>query len=212
MVSPLGMLCALTEVVALRTTGYKRWYNGTTLDNVPPRRLNGFWGDHCPISERSLVDGYKLRKLDVGRSVQAPSFTLKVLWKACFGESDENWSGRNHMFREGADYDQAVDPTKVGLYKDTLAPLAMDKSAFDRRMPPCMMEAFFNAYLPHVCVGVPPLLSQFFAQSTINTYLLLTNGEMFRKFMGNPSGFPGTLRLNCIGLLIAFCYALITRL
>ena len=55
-------------------------------------------------------------------------------------------------------------------------------------------------------------LCHFFAESTINTLLLMTDGTMFWKDTGNPSGFPGTLCLNCIDLLIAYCYSLIVRL
>jgi len=157
-------------------------------------------------------DGYKLKKLDIGRSVQAPSFTLKVIWRAVFAENDQAWGRRNWMFRTGADPDQPVTDDMVDEWRATRASLGLDESAFDRRMPAMFMQAFFRAYLPYVCPGVPVGILEFFADTTINTKLLMTDGMMYWKDRGNPSGFPATLRLNCIVQLMAWCYAYILRM
>jgi hypothetical protein len=153
-------------------------------------------------------DRYKPKKLLKGRSIQAPCFTLKALWKACFGEADTHWISRDWMFRAGFDYDLPVKPELLEVYEDTLASLGLDESEFDRRITREMLMFFFKIYMPYMCPGVPEGLLDAVAKATIESVLVLTDGRMYRKLRGNPSGFPNTLRLNCVVQLLAWCYTL----
>jgi hypothetical protein len=181
---------------------YERASRGDTED------MESFW--HWSVQGKR--DGYKLKKLHQGRSIQAPCFTLKALWKACFKESDAAWITRDWMMRSGFDYDKPVPNHLVREYKRALAVLSLDESGFDRRMPKEFMDFFFKLYMPYVCPGVPVALMEALRDCTTNGFLVLTDGRVFRKERGNPSGFPNTLRLNCVVQLFAWAYALTYKL
>lgn len=157
-------------------------------------------------------DGYKLKKLKIGRSIQAPCFTFKLMHKAMFESADTHWISRQHMFRVGYDMDMPVPMPLVYIYKETLASIGLDESGFDRCMPREFMEAYFLVYLPYMTPGVPHDVLKMMADATINSHMLMTDGFMYEKERGNPSGYPNTLRLNCIVQLIAWCYAMSIRL
>lgn len=157
-------------------------------------------------------DGYKPDKLFVGRSIQAPAFTFKLLHKAVFEESDRRWGDRCDNIRAGYDMDKPVPEHLVDIYACTLASIGLDESGFDRRMPREFMEMYFKYYLPFCVPGVPQSLVDFMCSCTVDSILLLTDGTMYEKDRGNPSGYPNTLRLNCTVQLMANCYALYWRL
>lgn len=157
-------------------------------------------------------DGYKYKKLYVGRSIQAPSLTFKLMYRVQLAKADSQWISREFMFRAGYDMDMPVPDRLADLYSGTLASLGLDESAFDRKMPAEFMQAYFNGYLPYMCPGVDPNYAKFLADATINSFLVLTDGSIYRKDRGNPSGFPNTLRLNCVVQLMAWCYAMCIRL
>lgn len=157
-------------------------------------------------------DGYKYRKLYKGRSVQAPNLTFKLIYRTILADSDAFWISRKWMFRVGYDMDKPVDPELASIYKATLASLGLDQTGFDRRMMEEFMRMYFLVYLPYSCPGVHPTYCQFLADATIDSYLVLTDGTVYQKHRGNPSGFPNTLRLNCVVQLFAWCYAMAVRL
>jgi hypothetical protein len=157
-------------------------------------------------------DGYKYKKLFVGRSIQAPSMRFKVLYRTIMKAADTTWISRKFMMRAGYDMDRAVDKRLVELYVETLASLGLDETGFDRLMPREFMQAYFRYYLPFMCPGVDSKYLNFLEDCTIDALLLMTDGAIYEKERGNPSGFPNTLRLNCVVQLLAWCYAMSIRL
>ena len=78
--SPFDKLCALTEVVALRTTGYRRWYDGTGLESAPPLAPDGTRRLDVPHPTAHLggIDG-GLAGMDLDREPGAPKGVSKGL-------------------------------------------------------------------------------------------------------------------------------------
>ncbi len=156
-------------------------------------------------------DGYKDKKLYVGRSIQAPSLMMKLLHRTVFGQADTDWLSRQFMFRAGYDMDQAVPDRLSQLYGRTVASLGLDESAFDRRMPREFMQAYFQFLLPFMCQGAPREFCEFMGSCAIDSLLVFTTGDVREKRRGNPSGYPNTLRLNCVVQLLSWCYAALIR-
>lgn len=157
-------------------------------------------------------DGYKYKKLYVGRSIQAPSLTFKLMYRVQMAKADEHWISRGYMFRAGYDMDVPVSDDLVVHYRDAVASLGLDESGFDRRMPREFMEYYFKQYMPYMHPGIDAKYCHFLADATIDSLLVLTDGAVYAKDRGNPSGYPNTLRLNCVVQLYAWCYAMAYRL
>jgi hypothetical protein len=157
-------------------------------------------------------DGYKFKKLDVGRSIQAPNVELKLLWKALFAESDTHWIMRDWSVRAGYNFDRAVPRHLYDQYVKAKGAIGLDETAFDRRVMPEMAEFFFGEYMPFLNPGVPQRLLGAIYDVTTNSVLLCTDGRAFIKKRGNPSGFPNTLRYNCVVQTLVWCYAIALRL
>jgi hypothetical protein len=167
-------------------------------------------------------DGYKTKKLPPtgsGRTIQAPSLELKVLWLACFGESDQTWLNRGpgegrrglSWVHQGDDADLPCHYTTVATLLKARSCFAGDITGFDRYMMRELMVPFFMQYLPMVATGVPLRLCAFLAHYTIDSLLVLSDGRVAQKHRGNPSGFMNTLRLNCVVHLIALMYVILKR-
>ena len=78
--SPFDKLCALTEVVALRTTGYRRWYDGINFDSAPPSAPDGTRRLDVPPPKAHLggIDS-GLAGMDLDREPGAPKGVSKGL-------------------------------------------------------------------------------------------------------------------------------------
>ena len=147
------------------------------------------------------LDKYKQKKMHVGRTIQAPPLELKVLHLAFFSERDEAWccrmaKGEPSWVFAGHDFDMPVAEKRIRIYANALAALALDMTAFDRRMTGEMISAHFE-HLDAIYPGVPHLMYQMFYDVVTNTQLVLSDGTTWQKSRGNPSGYPNTLRLNC---------------
>lgn len=165
-------------------------------------------------------DGYKEKKLPPlgnGRTIQAPSLELKLLWLVVFGESDDAWLSRGgngagtSWVHQGDDDDLPCHYEILRVLKNSLGAFAGDMTSFDRHTPASMIQAFFMMYLPMVCRGVPRTFLAWMADVTINSWLVLPNGKKFQKSRGNPSGFMNTLRLNCFVHLLSLMYVVHRR-
>lgn len=153
-------------------------------------------------------DGYKPKKLQVGRSVQAPCVMLKALWLVMFKPSDDAWSSRDFMFREGFDFNRALPRHLRVRYERILKSLSLDATAWDRFFPKEFLQ-MFHAYMGLCNPGAPPNVIQKLYQWTTMAELLFTDGTSVQKERGNPSGHPNTLRLNCFGNFLAWVYVLL---
>lgn len=151
-------------------------------------------------------DGYKLKKLDQGRSIQAPTFTMKAIWKACFGGNDKGWVCRDTYFRTGRDFDLPVEFHHAAAYAKARSAVGLDETEFDRGIDRDMLSFFFHVYMPLNNPGVPDTLLRALFKCTADGMLVLTDGEGYLKDHGNPSGFPNTLRLNCVIQLLSWLY------
>jgi len=164
-------------------------------------------------------DGYKAKKLPVaappgsGRTIQAPSFEMKLLWLACFGENDKAWITRDHSWvHAGEDEDLPVKYQVLEEIRQSKGAIAADLTAFDRYMTSDMIVPFFVAYLSHLVPGIPRGLLVWLAAVTVAGPLRMSDGTTYRRKRGNPSGFMNTLRLNCFVHLCCTMYALAKRL
>jgi hypothetical protein len=151
-------------------------------------------------------DGYKLKKLYVGRSIQAPCFTFKLFWRTLFGENGDHWVARDDRVRAGANMDHPIKGSRVEKYARAMACVGLDETAFDRYIPREFMHCFF-VYMNEMCgFGVPEQVLNWIEKCTVDSYLLLSTGDLFQKHRGNPSGFPDTLRLNSVVQILSWCY------
>jgi len=99
----------------------------------------------------------------------------------------------------------------VEVLRNAKGCIAADLTAFDRYMSAEMIAPFFMAYLSHFNPGVPDNLLRFLAQLTINGPLLMSDGTVYMRTRGNPSGFMNTLRLNCVVHLTCLAYVVMRR-
>lgn len=168
-------------------------------------------------------DGYKEKKLPLpgvdgtGRTIQAPSLELKLLWIATFGENDDAWMHRSREERTswvhaGENADKPCDWHTVEAIRKSWGAIAGDLTAFDRYQSAEMLKAFFMQYLPAVCPGAPMEYLSWLASVTIQGPLLMSDGVMYFRERGLPSGFMNTLRLNCFVHLCCLCYVVMRRL
>jgi len=74
---------------------------------------------------------------------------------------------------------------------------ATDVTGWDRSMPSMGLYYFFYCYLPRVCIGMPEQVVEYMFRNTTFS-LLCSLDELHIKAHGNPSGFPNTIRLNCV--------------
>lgn len=161
-------------------------------------------------------DGYKEKKLDVGRTVQAPCLEMKLLWKVAYGEGDRAWTKRPEDWKpwvhSGHDYDRPVKGLRRQLIAESVGAGALDATAFDRYMEKDYISSFFLVHLPLINPGLPLPFRQKMADFVCRGPLVVSDGTVYFKERGNPSGFMNTLRLNCWANLVAWCYALGRRL
>jgi hypothetical protein len=146
-------------------------------------------------------DKYKASKIKSGRarSIQAPPIHFKVLWLFAMGDSDRLWT-----YDECSDF-HIVAPPRQPMRQEMLETMmasfgatATDLVGWDRRLPSLLISLFFTEYCPRMCLGIPRQLLHYFAAVTIHSQLVMPNGKVYRKERGNPSGFPNTIRLNCV--------------
>lgn len=164
-------------------------------------------------------DGYKEKKLEVGRTIQAPCLEMKVLWRLCFGANDKDWISRPDMeglhvkwVHAGTNFDKPVRGVRRERMEKALGALALDETAFDRHMTPEYIDTFFTQHMPYTNPGVPNNLLQSFARFVKSGPLLMSDGVIYLKNRGNPSGFMNTLRLNCWANMLAWHYIIARRL
>ena len=160
-----------------------------------------FWNLMLKWTVFGKLDRYKKKKMNVGRTIQAPPFELKVLHLVYFEDKDSEWccrmaAGEAAWVYAGHDFDMPVSEKRIRVYANAKAALALDMTAFDRRMTGEMISAHFE-HLDTLYPGVPEMMYQFFYHVVVNTKLVLSDGSMWQKARGNPSGYPNTLRLNC---------------
>lgn len=172
--------------------------------------------DDCMLwAVQGKKDGYahagEHPKVDVGRSIQAPSFQMKVMWKAVMEPADDVWNKRDGMCRTGYDFARAVPKAHAAEYFKAKAVLAFDETAFDRYVPREMIHAFFFRYIPVINPGTNSNWLQFICSCTCDSLLQMTDGTVYIKDHGNPSGFMNTLRLNCYIQLLIWCCIMIMR-
>jgi hypothetical protein len=158
-------------------------------------------------------DGYKAKKLDVGRTIQAPCFEMKVLWKLCFGLSDDTWiHSYDSWVHAGEDFDHPVTGAKAARMRRARSSGALDAAAFDRYMMPEYITTFFDIHMSVLAGGAPKALLDSFKKMVLYGPLVMSDGVTYWKTRGNPSGFMNTLRLNCWANLVAWCYIVARRL
>jgi hypothetical protein len=147
------------------------------------------------------TDGYKARKMDIGRTIQAPTFELKLLHLVYFSEEDTAWIGRMKTGEPawvyaGHDMDMPISEKRIATYAKAKSALSLDMKGFDRRMQAEYIAYHFE-YLNAMYPGIPlDVMADMYA-ATVESKMYLTNGECYVKRRGNPSGYPNTLRLNC---------------
>lgn len=159
------------------------------------------------------TDGYKQKKMAVGRTIQAPCFELKVLYTTLFRDSDKRWQGRmakgeaTWVF-SGHDFDQPVSNARARLYRKAKGAIAKDASKFDRRLPAWVIRSYFS-YLGLLNPGVPEAVLDFLADVTTHSLLRVSDGTVVEKFCGNPSGFMNTIRLNSYAMMLMWLMCLL---
>lgn len=205
--------CGGREAMADRLVAlYEGIVHGTqNPDTLEMMRQCSYW------SVIGKFDGYKASKLDVGRTIQCPSFEMKALWLAIMEHNDKIW---NHQGKAtgmswvhcGEDFDEPVSAPRVASVLQARGALSLDQTAFDRHMQPEYIKTFFHRYLPAVRPGFPLALRSFLLEATLRSKLVHTDGTVVQKESGNPSGFMNTLRLNCWAGLLAWLYAVQRRL
>jgi len=148
-------------------------------------------------------DRYSFKKVreGVGRSIQMPSLALKVLHKWCFGISDQYWLRGLH-YRVGEDMDMPVRGELLDKYMKAKGCISTDITGWDRKLPRELMLTYFDEYLPNFCPLLPPAILQHMRDVTINSLLVMPNGETWQKLRGNPSGYMNTLRINTVILRV----------
>jgi hypothetical protein len=180
-----------------------------------------FAREHMVWSVMGKKDGYKKKKLDVGRTVQGPCLEMKVLWKVCFGASDTAWMKRHPTcysaeqttwVHAGHNFDMPVMGARKELIMEAVGAMALDETAFDRHMTPDYITSFFRMHMEYTNPGVPKGLLRYLEKFVLSGPLLMTDGTMYFKNRGNPSGFMNTLRLNCWANLVAWNYIIARRI
>jgi hypothetical protein len=164
------------------------------------------------------LDGYKFKKLPAhdppgsGRTIQAPSLELKVLWKCCFGFNDDLWGKRDNWIHSGEDLDMPITHHHRSMLARALGSIATDMTGFDREMMDFMIDSFFTRHLSALNPGVPEPLLTYLAMVTVAGPLLMSDGIMYtNRKRGNPSGFMNTLRLNCFAHIASIAYFVMHR-
>jgi hypothetical protein len=113
--------------------------------------------------------------------------------------SDRLWTydtgSDNHIV---APPSKPIRPVLMETMQKAYGATATDLVGWDRRLPAELMEMYFMEYCRSMCVGIPPNLLRYFAIATIYSKLVMPNGRVYEKSRGNPSGFPMTIRLNCV--------------
>jgi hypothetical protein len=196
---------------------YARIMRGSPLEDDHDGEIEQCFVDSDAWSVVGKKDGYKAAKLDIGRTIQAPTLEMKILWLTVMKENDDLWVHQAEAAGEswvhaGEDFDRPVTPERFTVIAESMGVLALDQTAFDRYMTPEFIETFFSVYLPRVRPGIPKPLLGFWTHATINSVLVHTDGSAYRKARGNPSGFMNTLRLNNWSGLVAWLYAVGRRL
>jgi hypothetical protein len=183
--------------------------DGTRPDSHTLLHENWYW----MVSGKR--DRYSLKKVKQGdsRSIQMPSFQLKIMHKWCFGDADAMWTSSD-SYRVGAD--NAADLSTISssleaVYRKAVGVSATDVTGWDRRLPASLMETYFMRYLKAFSVGVPDHILKHFCNVTVNSILYLPNGKLYQKDSGNPSGYMNTLRLNTVILrVVDLSFAMMT--
>lgn len=160
-------------------------------------------------------DGYKVTKLDIGRTIQAPIVELKVIWAAIFQSSDDRWIGRMKegsctWVYAGASLDNPVSDERIAMYRKARRVVALDATAFDRRIPEWMLKAFFY-YMGYNNPGVPLEVLTYLFEVTCYSILVLSDGRCYMKTQGNPSGFMNTIRLNNFVSMLSWTLVILYR-
>lgn len=109
-------------------------------------------------------DGYKLDKVDVGRSILASSTNLKAYWLAVFGPSDARWKN-SPWYSVGEDHDLPLPCHEAESVRSMKQYIALDATAFDRRMTAVHIDSFMR-YMEAMNPGVPPSIVHDLARIT----------------------------------------------
>lgn len=165
------------------------------------------WYKHFMWMVSGKKDGYKESKMDIGRSIQMPAFVWKLIYYTLFGEADAKWvsrmpKGLASWNFTGHDFDMPVSVQRVRTYMKARSALAVDMSAFDRHIPAWCISRYFS-YLKRMYPLVPSNVLAAMEWYTCDSVMVCSNGNVYQKHNGNPSGFMNTIRLNCfVSLLV----------
>jgi len=85
--------------------------------------------------------------------------------------------------------------------------IAADLTAFDRFMLRDMIDPFFLMYMQHCVPGTPSTILVWLSYMASQGALVMSDGVVYERDRGNPSGFMQTIRLNCVVHLACLCYA-----
>jgi hypothetical protein len=141
-------------------------------------------------------EGYEVRK---ARSIQAPPLFFKAIWAYCMYESDASWTEDI-----SSDYFLKWNPNRPiqkrlwDAMKSASYVASTDVTGWDRRLPARLIEDFFGIYVASMCFGISENVLLWMQNATIHSKMVLANGRVLQKHRGNPSGFPNTIRLNCL--------------
>ena len=181
------------------------------LDNAPDAAA--LWHKCTHWSVGGKKDAYLEKKLDIGRTIQGPTLEMKVLWLVCYGEADKRWISREDSWvHAGHDFDRPVKGERRRKIVSSVGAGALDATAFDRYMAAPYIDTFFKMHMNFLAPGANDTFLDNMAKYVKSGPLVVSDGTVFFKERGNPSGFMNTLRLNCWANLVAWCYTIARRL
>jgi hypothetical protein len=124
---------------------------------------------------------------------------LKIIHKLYFHDSDDRWC-RNQSSPYYVHYNpnEPIQPRLYEAMEGAYGAVATDVTGWDRYMPEGLIQRYFYRYLARMSWGVPEEVLHFMYLTTVHSILLLPDGSLVQKHRGNPSGYPNTIRLNCV--------------
>jgi len=146
-------------------------------------------------------DKYKAASVAIGkvRSIQAPPMHYKLVWMFLMWESDRAWvhdpDSDNYT---GIPVNCPLPPKLMERLDSAYGATSTDITGYDRNMHRDIMQMFFFVYVPLMAPGADPRILAYLAGAAIDSRLVMPDGVVYYKDHGNPSGFPNTIRLNCV--------------
>jgi hypothetical protein len=147
------------------------------------------------------MDKYKATSvlIDKVRSIQAPPLHYKLVWMFLMWHSDQDWvhdpTSDNYT---GIPVNCPLPHKLESRLDKAYGATSTDITGFDRNMHEVLMRMFFYVYVPIMAPGAAIPLLAYLASAAIDSRLVMPDGVVYIKEHGNPSGFPNTIRLNCV--------------